>query len=71
MSEDGKMIAKSYTVREFKQILINNGYTYSRQRGDHLVYTNGGRNIVITAKEKGFNKMIARRLIKENNLIVA
>lgn len=46
------MVAKSYTVREFKQILSDNGYRYQRQRGDHLVYTNGVRNIVITTKKR-------------------
>jgi len=57
---------KQYTQREFIKIVIRNGFHYSRHNGDHAIYVNdGGRHISIPKK---LECVIARRLIKENNL---
>lgn len=62
------MRPRAYSKREFVDILIKNGYHLKRKgKGDHLIYTNGEDIITITPK---LNKMIALRLIKENNLKV-
>lgn len=59
---------RTYSKREFVDILIKNGYYLKRKgKGDHLIYTNGEYIITITPK---LNKMIALRLIKEHNLKV-
>lgn len=59
---------KQYTQREFIRIVRRNGFTYNRHNGDHAIYVNEkGRHISIPQK---LECVIARRLIKENNLIV-
>ena len=58
---------RQYTLREFVKIVEFNGFYYSRHNGDHAVYMNDkGRHISIP---KNLKSVIARRLIKENNLI--
>ena len=57
-----------YTYRSFIKILKNNGYVLVRKRGDHFIYKNKDGNIIsINLK---LNPMVARRLIKENELVV-
>lgn len=58
---------KQYTQRGFIRIVKNNGFQYNRHNGDHAIYVNDkGRHISIP---KNLECVIARRLIKENNLI--
>lgn len=57
---------RQYTQREFIKIVKNNGYTYKRHAGSHAIYINNkGRHISIP---QHLECVIARRLIKENNL---
>lgn len=57
---------KQYTQREFIKVVKRNGYTYNRHNGDHAIYVNAkGKHISIPQK---LECVIARRLIKENNL---
>ena len=57
-----------YTQKKFIKILIKNGFHYSRHNGDHAIYVNDkGRHISVP---KNLKCVIARRLIKENNLNV-
>lgn len=59
---------KQYTQREFIKICIANGFYYDRHNGDHAIYFNNkGRHISIPSN---LESVIARRLIKENNLEV-
>lgn len=59
---------KQYTSREFIKIVKFNGFWYDRHNGDHAIYVNDkGRHISIP---KNLECVIARRLIKENNLEV-
>ena len=58
---------RQYTSREFIKIVKFNGFYYNRCKGDHTIYVNDkGRHISIP---KNLECVIARRLIKENNLI--
>lgn len=60
-----------YVVIKFKEmqkILRNNGYTLDRYNGDHYIYVKRGTSHISINRE--LNPMVARRLIKENNLIV-
>ena len=57
---------RQYTSREFIKIVKFNGFYYNRHNGDHAIYVNDkGRHISIP---KDLVCVIARRLIKENNL---
>ena len=57
---------KQFTHREFVMVVVANGFYYNRQSGDHAIYLNEkGRHISIPLK---LESVIARRLIKENNL---
>lgn len=54
-----------YSTKEMQRILKGNGFKLSRRSGDHFIYTDGSRTISINYK---INKMVALRIIKENNL---
>lgn len=57
---------KQFTHREFVRVVVANGFYYDRHSGDHAIYLNEkGRHISIPLK---LESVIARRLIKENNL---
>ena len=57
---------RQYTTREFIKIVENNGFRYNRCNGSHSIYVNSkGSHISIP---KNLECVIARRLIKENNL---
>lgn len=57
---------KQYTQREFIKLVVSNGFYYDRHNGDHAIYLNNeGRHISIPFH---LECVIARRLIKENNL---
>ena len=59
---------QQYSQRKFIKIVRNNGYSYNRHNGDHAIYVNNvGKHISIPIK---LQCVIARRLIKENNLIL-
>lgn len=60
---------RQYTQREFIRIVRKNGYKYNRNNGDHAIYVNDrGKHISIPQK---LACVIARRLIKENELIIS
>lgn len=57
---------KQYTRREFVKLVKANGFSYRRSKGGHDIYYNEeGRHISIPTT---LVDVIARRLIKENNL---
>ncbi len=59
---------RQYTSREFIKIVEFNGFYYRRHNGDHAIYVNNkGKHISIP---KNLECVIARRLIKENNLVI-
>lgn len=55
-----------YTHKDFVKILKKNAFSLDRTKGSHSIYTNSeGRHISIP---QTLSCVIARRLIKENNL---
>ena len=57
---------KQFTHREFVRMAVANSFHYDRHNGDHAIYLNEkGRHISIPLK---LESVIARRLIKENDL---
>lgn len=59
--------ASAFDFKNMVKILKRNGYGLVRKKGSHFIYSNGTRTISIN---KDLNMMVARRLIKENKLIV-
>ena len=51
---------------DFDRMLRKNGYGKERCNGSHFTYCNQSGNKIVV--NKNLNKMVARRLIKENNL---
>lgn len=59
---------KQWTHKELCKVAESNGYYHIRSKGSHSIYRNdNGYHISIPLK---LNCTIARRLIKENNLII-
>lgn len=62
---------RQYTYLEMTKIVKRNGYKYSRCTGDHCIYKReDGSGTIVLTKKKHINPCIARRIIKEHNLIV-
>ena len=57
---------KQYNARDFCLLLKDNGWHYVRQTGDHLIYYKGGKHISFPLRH--LNRMMVKRLIKENGL---
>ena len=53
-------------MRSFVPMLLSNGYREIRSNGSHFIYSNGTKQITVN---KDLNKMVRKRLIKENNLV--
>ena len=60
---------KTWTSREFADLLSKNGYHYDRCNGDHKIYKNDRRTISFNVRGRGLNRMVAQRLIKEYELV--
>ena len=56
------------TFKEMQKILKKNGYRLDRQNGDHFVYIKEHHNHISINRK--LNPMVARRLVKENGLII-
>lgn len=57
---------KLVDLRTMRKILKNAGYVHIRTKGSHEMWSKNGNTIAVPAVT--LNPMIARRLIKENNL---
>lgn len=54
------------TYKEMCKLLRKNGYMFDRQKGDYTIYKKKGCNPI--SINYNLNTIVARRLIKENNL---
>lgn len=52
-------------IRKFTKMLLDNGYEFVRQSGSHRIFSNGTNTVVANTH---LNRMVAKRLIRENNL---
>lgn len=57
---------KEFSSQEFIRILLDNDFEYVSCKGDHKKFRRGKETVVINKK---LNKMVARRLLKEHNLV--
>lgn len=64
--EDMSRIYPTKELRDFADILKSNGYCEVRSNGSHFIYSNGTNQITVN---KDLNRMVRKRLIKENNLV--
>ena len=60
---------KTITSRELIQLLIAKGFRFERSNGDHKVYKKDDRTV--TVNTRNLNRMVAMRLIKENDLLIS
>ena len=63
-------MSRQYATKEMKEfvpLLEKNGYREIRSNGSHFIYSNGHNTISVN---KNLNRMVRKRLIKENNLCV-
>ena len=61
------MNSKDIDFNKFSKMLEENGYSVKRKKGSHYIYGNDkGGTIVINSH---LNRMVARRIVKENNLV--
>ena len=58
---------KIYTYKDMCKLLKKNNYQMKRTNGSHFIYSNGTNTISINYH---LNRMVAERLIKENQLEV-
>lgn len=63
-------MAKEISTREAAIILRQNGFALMRSNGGHGVYSNGKRTLSIPIHSKCVNRMLFKRLAKENELVV-
>ena len=63
------MRPRAYDFRSFCRILWDNGYNEVKITGGHHKFENDVGNVIVITKK--LNKMVALRLIKENNLVVS
>jgi len=59
--------AAKYDFKSMQKILKDNQFYLVRIKGSHFVYSNGERTVAIN---KDLNMMVAKRLIKENELCI-
>lgn len=62
---------KQWNPREFQKVLMDNGFYLARTHGSHSMWKNDNNHITISIPSVKVNSMLARRLIKENNLIIS
>jgi predicted RNA binding protein YcfA (HicA-like mRNA interferase family) len=58
---------QQFTINNFHKILLNNGFSFDRQKGGHLIYIKNGIHVSVPRKLKS---VIALKLIKQQNLIL-
>ena len=59
-------MCKQITFREADRVLTNNGFKLDRINGSHYQYVRNGQRVTVNLK---INKMVWRRLCKENKII--
>lgn len=58
-------IKKFINSKEMKKLLRANGYTLVRQKGDHCIFKNDIKTVVVN---DDLNRMVCQRILKETGL---
>ena len=65
------MKSGEYSTRDAIKILTENGFKYHRKgKGDHMIYIRGGNTVSLPTAKKSINRMLFKRICKENNICV-
>lgn len=64
------MEKKTWKDIEFIRLLNNNGFKKVSSTGSHVKFKNNIGNTIVVPIGHDINRMMARRLIKENNLVL-
>ena len=68
-SQEGDFM-QNFKKRQFEKLLFGNGYRHLRTKGSHATYGNAtGRIITIPIAGGEINACVAKRLVKEYNLV--
>ena len=63
------MKSGEYSTRDAIQLLVDNGFKLHRKgKGDHMIYIRGSATISLPTAKKSVNRMMFKRLCKENNI---
>lgn len=57
---------KTVNARELGQLLTAKGFELVRTKGDHKIYKKDDKTVTVNLRN--LNRMVAQRIIKENNL---
>lgn len=59
---------KGIRFSDVRRELIRNGFTIDSQKGSHVKFIRDGKHLVVTNASSGVNRMMWRRLKKENGI---
>ena len=54
---------------DVRRTLIRNGFSEDGQNGSHVKFTRDGRHVVVTDNGRGVNRMVWKRIKKENRIV--
>ena len=60
---------KGLKFRDVRRTLIRNGFSEESQNGSHVKFTRGGKHVVVTDNGRGMNRMVWKRIKKENGIV--
>ena len=64
------MKSNEYSTREVLKILSDNGFSFHRKgKGDHMIYRKDDKIVSIPVAKKSVNRMMFKRLCRENGII--
>lgn len=59
---------KGLRFSDVRRTLVRNGFSEEGQNGSHVKFTRGGRHVVVTDNGHGVNRMVWKRIKKENGI---
>lgn len=54
-------------LKDVDYVLRKNGFVREREKGSHIIYTRNSKSVVVNIRT---NRMVWRRICKENELII-
>lgn len=62
-------IGRGHKFRDCQRVLMRNGWVVCKRTStSHVKFEKNGKTVVISSGSQGVNKMLWRRLCKENNI---
>ena len=60
---------KGLRFSDVRRMLMRNGFSEEGQNGSHVKFTRDGRHVVVTDNGRGVNRMVWKRIKKENGIV--